>query len=114
MEDNVQEMYARAREAFEEIEHWPQNKVDEMVQAAGWEWQKEQTAEALARLAVDESGIGVYEHKVAKIQAKTRGSMRDMLGAKTCGVVEEDKDKGITRIAKPMGVNANVNKGIRP
>ncbi len=45
-----------------------------MVAAAGWEWQKEETAKALARLAVDESdGIGVYEDKLAKIQSKTRG-----------------------------------------
>ena len=108
MEDNIQEMYARARKAFEIVEHWPQEKVDEMVAAAGWEWQKEETAKALARLAVDESGIGVYEHKVAKIKSKTRGSLWDMRHAKTCGVVEEDSDRGLVKLAKPMGVIANV------
>ena len=108
MEDNIQEMYARARKAFEVVEHWPQEKVDEMVLAAGWEWQKEETAKALARLAVDESGIGVYEHKVAKIQSKTRGSLWDMRHAKTCGIVEEDKENGLVKFAKPMGVIANV------
>ena len=35
MDDNIQEMYARARRAFEIVEHWPQEKVDEMVLAAG-------------------------------------------------------------------------------
>lgn len=108
MEDNIQEMVARARQAFETVEHWPQEKVDEMVLAAGWEWQKEETARALARLAVDESGIGVYEHKVAKIRSKTRGSLWDMRGARTCGVVEEDQSRGLVKIAKPMGVIANV------
>ncbi len=108
MTDNIQEMYERARKAFKEVEFWPQDKVDEMVQAVGWEWQKPETAEALARLAVDESGIGVYEDKVAKIQAKTRGSLRDMKGAKTCGIVEEVPEKGITKFAKPIGVIANV------
>ncbi len=108
MEDNIQEMYKRARKAFEEVEFWPQEKVDEMVAAAGWEWQKEETAEVLARLAVDESGIGVYEDKVAKIQSKTRGSLWDMKGVKTCGIIEEDKEKGLIRFAKPMGVIANV------
>jgi len=107
-EDDIQAMYERARKAFEEVEYWPQDKVDEMVQAAGWEWQKPSTAEALARLAVDESGIGVYEDKVHKIQAKTRGSLRDMKGAKTCGIVSEDKGLGITTFAKPIGVIANV------
>lgn len=108
MTDNIQEMYARARKAFEMIESWPQEKVDEMVAAAGWEWQKETTAIALARLAVDESGIGVYEDKVAKIQSKTRGTMRDLVGAKTCGLIREDKAKGLKIFAKPMGVIANV------
>ena len=108
MTDNIQEMYARARKAFEMIESWPQEKVDEMVAAAGWEWQKETTAIALARLAVDESGIGVYEDKVAKIQSKTRGTMRDLVGANTCGLIREDKAKGLKIFAKPMGVIANV------
>ena len=79
-----------------------------MVAAVGWQWQKEGTAKDLARLAVDESGLGVYDDKVKKIQSKTRGTMRDMIGAKTCGLVREDKDKGLKMFAKPMGVIANV------
>lgn len=108
MNDNIQEMYRRARKAFEEVEFWPQDRVDEMVAAAGWEWQKEAKAKLLARLAVDESGIGVYEDKVNKIQAKTRGTMRDMIGAKTCGLIREEQEKGLKIFAKPMGVIANV------
>jgi sulfoacetaldehyde dehydrogenase len=108
MADDIQEMYARARKAFEIVEHWPQDKVDEMAAAAAWEWQTEETAKALARLAVDESGIGVYEHKVAKIKSKTRGSLWDTRGAKTCGVVEEIPARGLVKLAKPMGVIANV------
>jgi sulfoacetaldehyde dehydrogenase len=108
MIDNIQEMYLKARKAFKEIEFWPQEKVDEMVAAVGWEWQKPEVAKALARLAVDESGIGVYEDKVAKIQNKTRGTMRDMIGQKTCGIVREDKEKGLKIFAKPIGVIANV------
>ncbi len=108
MTDDIKEMYTRAKKAFKEVESWPQEKVDEMVAAAGWEWQKEETAMALARLAVDESNIGVYEDKVAKIQNKTRGIMRDLIGAKTCGLIREDKQKGLKIFAKPMGVIANV------
>jgi sulfoacetaldehyde dehydrogenase len=107
-EDNIQEMYKRARKAFEEIEFWPQQKVDEMVLAAGWEWSRPETAKALARLAVDESAIGVYEDKVAKIQSKTKGSLWNMRGVKTCGVVSEDKKKGLKILAKPIGVIANL------
>ncbi len=108
MADNIQQMYEKARAAFKIIEYWPQDKVDEMCAAVGWELQKEETAKKLARLAVDESGIGVYEDKVHKIQNKTRGIMRDMVGAKTCGLIEEDTEKGLRVYAKPMGVIANV------
>ncbi|MBW2544152.1 MAG: hypothetical protein JRD43_01505 [Deltaproteobacteria bacterium] len=85
MEDNIQEMYERARKAFETIEFWPQEKVDEMCQAAAWEWQKEENRKLLARLSVDESGIGRYEDKVNKIKDKCLGTLWDQKGVKTCG-----------------------------
>ncbi|MDX9821599.1 MAG: aldehyde dehydrogenase family protein [Syntrophales bacterium] len=106
-EDDVKEMYEKARAAFKIVEFWPQDKVDEMVLAVGWELQKKETAEELARLAV-ESGLGVYEDKVHKIGTKVRGTLYDQIGVKTCGLVEEDKAKGIRRYAKPIGVIANV------
>jgi sulfoacetaldehyde dehydrogenase len=108
MEDNVQEMYEKARAAFAIVEFWPQEKVDEMVLAVGWELQKPETADELARLAVEKSGIGVYEDKVHKIGTKVRGTLFDQIGVKTCGLVEEDKAKGIRKYAKPIGVIANV------
>ncbi len=108
MSDNIQEMYTRARAAFREVEFLPQDRVDELCAAVGWELQKEETAKELAHLAVSESGIGVYEDKVHKVQNKTRGMMRDMIGQKTCGLVREDKEKGLRIYAKPMGVVANV------
>ena len=108
MADDIKAMYERARKAFEEVEFWPQEKVDEMVAAVGWEWQKVESAEALARMAVDESGIGRYEDKVHKVTAKTRGTMRDLVGQKTCGLIREEPEKGLRIFAKPMGVIANV------
>jgi acyl-CoA reductase-like NAD-dependent aldehyde dehydrogenase len=103
----IEELYRKARVAFEEVEFWPQEKVDEMVAAVAWEWQKPEVARALARLAVDESGIGFYDDKVAKIQSKTKGTLWDMKGVQTCGLVEEDKERGLRIYAKPMGVVAN-------
>ncbi|MCE5333951.1 MAG: aldehyde dehydrogenase family protein [Desulfobacteraceae bacterium] len=108
MEDNIQEMYEKARKAFEVIEFWPQEKVDEMVLAVGWEFMKEPNREKLAKLAVEGSGIGDYESKKAKIWSKTMGTLRDQVGVKTCGVVEEFPEKGLIKLAKPIGVIANV------
>jgi sulfoacetaldehyde dehydrogenase len=79
-----------------------------MVLAVGWEFIKEENRKAMAKLAVDESGIGVYEDKLAKIRSKTMGILRDQVGIKTCGVVEEIPEKGLIKLAKPIGVVANV------
>ena len=108
MEDNIQEMYARARKAFREIEYWSQEKVDEMVQAVAWELLREDVRHKLGHMAVDESGIGNAEDKVNKIKNKTLGTLYDMRNAKTCGMIEENKALGIRKFAKPIGVIANV------
>lgn len=104
MTDNLKEMLERAHAAQKVVEFWPQEKVDEMVLAVGWECYKRETAEACARMAVDETGLGVYEDKLIKHQKKTLGVVRDLQGVKTVGVIEEDKKLGLLKIAKPVGV----------
>jgi sulfoacetaldehyde dehydrogenase len=108
MEDNIQEMYDKARKAFKEIEFWPQEKVDEMVLAVSWELLKEDVRKKLGNMAVDESGIGNADDKIAKIRNKTLGTLWDQRDAKTCGMVEENKELGVRKFAKPIGVIANV------
>jgi len=108
MEDNIQEMYQRAKKAFDEVRFWPQDKVDEMVQAVAWELLKDDVRHKLGHMAVDESGIGNAEDKVNKIKNKTLGTLWDMRNAKTCDLIEENKALGIRKYAKPIGVIANV------
>ncbi len=104
MADNLQEMLEKARAAQKIVEYWPQEKVDEMVAAAGWEVYKQENAEACARMAAEETGMGIYKDKLVKHQKKTLGTLRDLDGIKTVGVIEEDKAKGLIKIAKPVGV----------
>ncbi|HNR02485.1 MAG TPA: aldehyde dehydrogenase family protein [Anaerolineaceae bacterium] len=104
MTELIDQLLAKAREAQKVIEFWPQEKVDEMILAVGWESYKRETAETVARLAVDETGLGVYEDKVLKHQKKTIGVLRDLQGVKTVGVIERVPEKGLVKIAKPMGV----------
>lgn len=104
MSDDIKSLVARARAAQEQIEFWSQEKVDEMIAAVGWEAYKLEHAEACARKAADETEMGVYEDKVAKHQKKTLGTLRDLHGLKTVGVIEENKEKGLIKIAKPIGV----------
>ena len=108
MEDNIQEMYDRARKAFRAVEFWPQEKVDEMVQAVAWELLRDDVRHKLGYLAVEESNIGNAEDKVNKIKNKTLGTLWDMRNAKTCGLIEENRALGIRKYAKPIGVIANV------
>jgi sulfoacetaldehyde dehydrogenase len=112
--NEIDELYRRARWAFEEVEYWPQKRVDEVVAAVAWEWSKDEAARAMAKLAVEESGIGVFEDKAAKIKSKTRGTLWDQKGVVTCGLVREDREAGLRIYAKPMGVVANVVPSTNP
>jgi sulfoacetaldehyde dehydrogenase len=69
-----------------------------------WSIVKPENASRLSRLAVEESGLGYYDAKYAKLQKKVRGAYRDMKYAKTVGIVEIDKEKGLMKLAKPVGV----------
>jgi sulfoacetaldehyde dehydrogenase len=84
------------------IESWPQEKLDLMTAAVGWETYKQ--AAAIAKLAVEETNMGVYEHKKLKHEKKTLGTLRDLQGVKTVGLIEEIPEKGLLKFAKPVGV----------
>ncbi len=104
MSELIDTLLEKARAAQKLVEFWTQEQVDEMILAVGWESYKLETAQRVARLAVDETGLGVYEDKVAKHQKKTLGVLRDLKGEKTVGVIERIPEKGIVKIAKPVGV----------
>lgn len=95
-----------ARAAMRAIEHYTQEQVDALVTAVAWSVVRPDHAEALARLAVDEGGFGNYADKVVKINKRVVGVLDDMSGLATVGVVESLPDKGIVKIAKPVGVVA--------
>ena len=104
MSDVLQEMLDKARAAQAEIEHWSQEKVDEMVKSVAWEMIQPDHAKECTELAAKETKMGIFEAKYAKHRNKVLGALRDMEGEKSCGIVEEDKEKGIFKVAKPMGV----------
>jgi len=104
MSELIDTLLEKARAAQKVVEFWTQEQVDEMILSVGWESYKLETAQRVARLAVDETGLGVYEDKVAKHQKKTLGVLRDLKGVKTVGIIERIPEKGIVKIAKPVGV----------
>lgn len=99
---SVTESVTRARAAQQVFGRFTQSQVDDAVAAVAWAGYSH--AEALARLAIEETGIGNYEDKVTKNRRKTLGTMRDLKGAISVGVLRSDPSRGITEIAKPVGV----------
>ena len=93
---------ARAAQKQFEEQFTDQEALREIVRHIGWMGVK--YAETIAEMAARESRMGKYESKVAKMNSKMRGTMRDLLNAKTVGVVEEWPEKGLTRMVKPVGV----------
>ncbi len=114
MENDVKTLMEKARIAQREIEYWSQEQVDRMVAAVGWELYKEENAVACAELAMKETKMGVYEHKLLKHRKKTLGTLRDLQGVKSAGVIEIDDAKGIVKVAKPVGVVAAVTPVTNP
>ncbi|MFV0292729.1 MAG: aldehyde dehydrogenase family protein [Paracoccus sp. (in: a-proteobacteria)] len=103
----VDEMIARAHKAMAQITDWDQDQVDRLARAIGWHCGNETTFVRIARMGVDESGIGDRAGRAGK-RFKVLGVLRDALRGKSVGVIEEDKARGLTKIAKPAGVIASL------
>lgn len=110
----VQELVRRARAAQRIADGYDQARVDELVVAAGWAIIEPQRNRALAELAVADTGIGNVEDKVRKNHRKTFGLLRDLQGAKSVGVIAEDPERGITEIARPVGVVCAITPSTNP
>ncbi len=94
----------RARSAQKKIEFATQEQVDEMCVRIAWAGCKPDFAKKLGDFAAEESGMGYGPDKVGKIYAKVKGTLRDMRGQKSVGLVEVDEEKGLLKYAKPVGV----------
>ena len=103
----IQEMLGRARVAMEEIKDYDQARVDKLCQAVGWALANEVTFSRLAKMSMDESGLGDLETRIGK-RMKIYGILRDILRQKSMGIIEEIPEKGIVKYAKPVGVIASL------
>lgn len=110
----VAALVARARAAQAIANGYGQERIDELVAAAGWAIIEPARNRALAELAVADTGIGNVEDKVRKNHRKTLGLLRDLHGAKSVGVIMDDAANGITEIARPVGVVCAVTPSTNP
>jgi sulfoacetaldehyde dehydrogenase len=102
--DEIAALVARSRKAQAQIENYTQEQVDQLITAMVWAVAKPGVAEKIAQFTVDETQLGNYEGKFLKISRKTRATLYDIINDKSVGVIEEDLERNIVKIAKPVGV----------
>ena len=108
----VQTLVARARIAQTVFETFSQAQVDAIVKGIGK--YVYDNAETLARMAVDESGIGVYEDKVLKNKGKARVIWNNLKNKKSRGIIKEIPEQNMLLVAKSMGVVGAVTPVTNP
>src|SRR5437763_11988845 len=108
----VKQLVAKARIAQAAFESFTQEQVDAIVKGIGK--YVYDNAEMLARLAVDETGIGVYEDKIVKNKGKARIIWNSLKDKKSRGIIGEDPETNMVFVAKPMGVVAAVTPITNP
>ncbi|MCL2000219.1 MAG: aldehyde dehydrogenase family protein [Planctomycetes bacterium] len=110
----VSDLVGRARKAQAVAVNFTQENVDELVQAIAYKCTREDVKHELATLALEESRLGDYPSKLGKIEKKVKGIYRDMRFEKTVGAVEDLPERGMKRIAKPVGVIAALIPSTQP
>ena len=102
---NAQELTKRIeqlREAQKQFATYTQEQVDEIFRQAALAANHNRIK--LAKMAVEETGMGIVEDKVIKNNFAAEYIYNQYKDMKTCGVLEEDKTSGITKVAEPIGV----------
>ena len=100
--EKLQQKIARMREAQKAFAAFTQEQVDKIFFEAAMAANKQRIP--LAKMAVEETGMGVVEDKVIKNHYAAEYIYNSYKNVKTCGVIEEDASYGIKKIAEPMGL----------
>ncbi len=104
--ETFERMLARVRAAQKKYATYTQQQVDEIFRAAAMAANLQRIP--LAKMAVEETGMGVVEDKVIKNHYAAEYIYNTYKNTKTCGVIEEDNVYGIKKVAEPIGVIAAV------
>lgn len=108
----INEMIEKARIAQKDFENYNQKQVDEVVRVIGKVVYD--NAELLAEMAVKETGMGVYEHKVAKNKGKAKVIWNYIKDKKSVGIINRDEENNVIEVAKPVGIVGAVTPTTNP
>ena len=112
IQDMVNNLVIRAKKASEEYMKLNQEQVNKIVKAmamAGLEHHME-----LAKMAVEETGRGIYEDKITKNMFATEYIYHSIKYDKTVGIINENEEEGYEEIAEPVGIIAGVTPVTNP
>ena len=108
----IDELATKGVEALDAMSNFTQEQVDHIVhQAAIAALDKHMY---LAKLAVDETGRGIYEDKAIKNMYASEYIWNTIKYDRTVGVIAEDKEQGLVSIAEPVGVICGVTPTTNP
>lgn len=112
VEKMIDDLVKRAKIASEEYLKLDQKTVDNITKAmsmAGLEHHME-----LAKMAVEETGRGIYEDKITKNMFATEYIYHSIKHEKTVGIIKENEEEGYVEIAEPVGIIAGVTPVTNP
>lgn len=101
-EQQILDLVERSRAAQKVLETYDQKKTDEIVRM--FAKVVFDNADPLAKMAVEETRMGVYEDKIKKNQGKARIIWSGLKGKKSMGILRRIEEEGLVEVAKPMGV----------
>lgn len=113
-EKEIASMLQKARAAQAVLEGYSQEQVDELIRAMVWSCAQPGIAEEIATHTLEETQLGDYDGKFKKIFVKTRAALMDIIDDKSVGIIEEDKERNIIKIAKPVGVIGALSPSTNP
>lgn len=108
----IDKLIGRSKEAQAVIETYSQERIDEIVKV--FAKVVFDNADPLAKMAAEETRMGVYEDKIKKNQGKARILWSHLKGKNSVGILRYLEDEGLVEVAKPMGVVGAVTPCTNP
>ena len=109
MIDNLVERAKKASEEYLKLDQQTVDKITKAMAMAGLEHHME-----LAKMAVEETGRGIYEDKITKNMFATEYVYHSIKHEKTVGVINKNEEEGYSEIAEPVGIIAGVTPVTNP
>lgn len=104
--EQLEILISKVQKAQKIYETYSQEQVDKIFKAAATAANKARIP--LAKMAVEETGMGVLEDKIIKNHLAAEYIYNKHKNAKTCGIISEDKENGIKIVAEPLGILAGI------